>query len=436
MPQMLADLLDSPVRRGFAAQVFGLVSILVIQLLQVPIFIEIVGAARYGAYLVLIAVPSALTLSDFGLLSATSTRLMALLANSRLAEARALSRFANSVVAYISSFLFITTSVVVLSSNIINDSDGSTEAKRIVILYSLYAVLSVISSAFEGSMRAAGAYAGAWVRLGLMRMADFAASAVVLYISKSLVLAVLALCMCRIAGLVLLKKRLSRVAPWNSWKLVLPRPVMAPGLLRPTIGALCLPVGFALANQGALLAVASLFGPIAVVVFSTARTMVNLLRQLMSAIANASLPSITLSLARQNPKLAWAQLFRAFRVSSCIVIVGGIVFGLLGPSIISVWTNHKINTGSALICAFCFQVLVESTWLLLSLWFLAQNRQLGFSAFYTFSAGAYVGLLVLLRPSTLAGVAYIQVGCSLMVLLWVVILLSNDRRRLQSVAFV
>jgi O-antigen/teichoic acid export membrane protein len=419
--------LSSPSRRGLLAQLFSLSTILGVQVLQVPIFIHVLGPKTYGSYLILIALPSALTLSDFGLLSATSTRLMAFVATGDLKSARRLSRFTNSLVIGITSAILVIVAAVIWLVPLHADPIGPIDARLIIIQYCLYAVLSVFSSAFEGSMRAAGAYAGAWARLGVLRLVDFAAAVVALTITGSPVYAVSAMLMSRGAGLVWLRWRVHVVAPWASWRPLWPRAVMAPGLLRPTLGSLALPVGNALVNQGALIAVGASLGPVAVVTFTTVRTMVNVLRQLTGVVANSSLPKLTQDIATRSYASARANHKRSIGLTSVVSLIGAVAMSLMGPWIVSIWTSGQVVASHAFIALMSVQTLVESTWVILSIWFLAQNRHLSYSLVYLASATLFVSAVLVLRPSNLDFVAVLQIASSSIVLIWVAILLRKEK---------
>jgi O-antigen/teichoic acid export membrane protein len=421
-------LLD-PSRRGFFAQIFSLFTILAIQIMQVPIFIGVLGTAQYGAYLVLIALPSALTLSDFGLLSATSTRLMTLVSTGRDDEARRLSRFTNSVVVYITTFLLIASVVVILSVDISSSEIKLSDARMIVLQFALYAVFSVYSSSSEGSMRAAGRYANAWVRLSVMRLVDFFAGVTLLMLSGDAVLIVTGMLVSRMFGLILLRGKTRRVAPWASWKLVLPKREMAPGLLKPTLGSLALPVGNAFVNQGALLAVGTVLGPSAVVVFSTVRTMVNCLRQLTSVMTNASLPAITQAFAKGAQDEIRERLRRATIGVGAVAVFASGSLALLGPWIVSIWTSGAVTATPTMVALFCLQSLVESMWLVLSLRFLAQNRHFGYSLVFLSTSVLFVTSLLLFRPESLELVALVQIGSSSVVLLWIIFSIGLEGRR-------
>lgn len=418
----------SPSRRGLVAQLFSLAVIVTIQIIQVPVFIGVLGPAKYGSYLVLIAIPSALTLADFGLLGVTATRMLALLAHGKYSEATVLSRFTNSFVMIATSLILVAVSIATWSFDVSQHDVGLAESRAIIQFYSIYAVLSVYSSSFEAAMRAAGSYPAAWIRLSVMRLIDFVVGAVLLIWTGGIVVSIIGMLLSRVIGLLLLRRQVKRIAPWASWKFVFPRASMAPGLLKPTLGSIALPIGNAFVNQGIVLAVSAALGPVAVVVFTSVRTMINVLRQLTNAITNSTMPSLTQLLSHRDLTGARKALKHTALMVGIVVILGGVGLVTLGPWILGIWTHGQVSAPPGFIAMLVLQSLVESAWLVLSLWFYAQNRHFGYSVVYVLSSGACVLLLFSLRPTSLISVALFLMASSAIVLIWVTIALMNEAR--------
>lgn len=418
----------SPARRGLVAQLFSLGVIVAIQALQIPIFIGSLGTTKYGSYLVLIAIPMSLTLADFGLLSATSTRLIGLLANQRHAEATVLTRFTNSFIMIVTSVILLIVVGVTYSIDVSQPQIGPEESRAIVVLYSLYAVFFVYSSSLEAVMRSAGAYSEGWTRLSVMRLADFIACALALVWTGSLVVSILAMLVFRLIGMATLGLRVRSVAPWASWRPILPRRRMARGLFKPTVGSIALPLGNAFVNQGVVLAVNAAFGPVAVVVLSSVRTMINVLRQLTGAITNSTLPSLTHMLSQGDTRGARRLIKRSAVLVGATLVLGGLGLVVLGPWILEIWTNGKVSAPPGLIGAFVFQSLLESAWLVTALWFVAQNRHFGYSIVFLFSSVTTIILLMLMQPASLVSVALMLATSSGVVLIWVVVAYMKETR--------
>src|ERR1700731_1725951 len=66
--------------RGFGATALGPVVTAIIQLGSVPVFLHVWGAAKYGDWLLLSAIPSYLTLSDLGFGNASGSDMPMLVA--------------------------------------------------------------------------------------------------------------------------------------------------------------------------------------------------------------------------------------------------------------------------------------------------------------------------------------------------------------------
>jgi O-antigen/teichoic acid export membrane protein len=425
----------TPLRRAMSAQFYSLVVITLIQVAQVPIYIWALGAEKYGGYLLLVAIPSALTLADFGLLSATSTRQIGHVARGELKAAAALSRFTNSILMYIAAVALAGVAVYTAVGPVPQVAGFvSVEARSLLVAYSVYALLFVISSSFEGVYRAAGRHVWAWTRLSSLRLLDFVTGAGVLLATHDIVLTILAMVTTRVVGLAFIAAKVRSVATWASWRPCLPRRHMAPGMLRPTLGSLAQPAANALVNQGATVAVGVILGPVAVVALSSCRTLANMLRQLTGVVNNSALPQLTTDLAEGRRVSAFKDLRRNALFVAAVILPCGAILGVLGPWVISLWTHGAVVDTTVLLWLLVVQVLVESAWLVLSMWYLAQNRHLGYSVVYLVSAMAFVGAILLFSPRTLEWVVVVQIIAAASVLVYLIIRLLSKENGKPNVA--
>jgi O-antigen/teichoic acid export membrane protein len=405
-----------------SAQLYSLLVITLVQIAQVPVYIWSLGAEKYGGYLLLIAVPSILTLADFGLLSATSTRQIRHVALREYETATVLSRFTNTILMSVTCLALVLVTIYAALGAVPRVTGfGASEASGLLVLYSTYALLFLLSSSFEGVYRAAGQYAWAWTRLSTLRLVDFACGAAVLLVSHDVLLSTGTMIASRVVGLVMIGSRLPAVAPWASWRPCIPRRHMAPGMLQPTIGSLAQPAANALVNQGTTVAVGVVLGPVAVVALSSCRTLANMLRQLTGVVNNSTLPQLTADLASGRRVKARADLKRNGLLVAGVLATGGLALGLLGPWVISIWTHGSVTDITSLLWILVLQVTVESSWLVLAMWFLAQNRHIGYSLVYLVSAALFVGSILVVRPDSLEVVSWLQVAAAVTVLTYLVV---------------
>lgn len=387
----LQSLMTTGPVRGVGAQLVVLCSVLGVQLFQVPIFLSVLSPEVYGSYLVLIAVPTAAAMADFGLLSASSTRLVALVAQGEYRIARLLFRLTFTIVAAISVTLLVAASIVYSGADLAQPGINSDTAGMVVLLYVIYTVLSLLSSLCEMAMRGNNVYATAWLWTAALRVTEFLACAALLISTSSLTNAVVALVVARAIGVAFFLTMTKSKVSWVSFTpLVTNRDVLR-GLLRPTLGSAALPVGNALLNQGLVLAVNAALGPASVVIYTTGRTLMNTSRQVTNAIANGVLPSLTqytaLGKADHMSKVLRRSLFLACSVTAII----GLMLIILGPKIVEIWTLNELFLPTNFIVLLAVLSLPEACWIILSLRLLAANNHFGYSVFYALTAAGVVG---------------------------------------------
>ncbi|MBX7444920.1 MULTISPECIES: hypothetical protein [unclassified Arthrobacter] len=334
-----------------------------------------------------------MTLADFGLLSALSTRLTRLIAAGEVREAVQLFRMGVFIVGSLVVFILVTVIIFIGLTSLQFAPFDQVQTKFIVIQYTCYSLLFIVSSALEAAMRASNAYADAWIRLAALRILDFAAGVTFLYLTRSVALAVSGMLVCRLTGVFFLYRTTRRRAPWTSFLPLRPTSSGMRGMLQPTIGSAALPLGNAVLNQGVVLAVHASLGANAVALYSTTRTMVSTVRQLSNVVSNGIMPHMTQQYALGLERQADRFLRRVVLASSVVFCAASIALLLGGQWIISVWTLGAIAPSHAFLALMILQVLLDSLWVLIAVKLLSQNCHFEYSVFY--ASVALITVLVL-----------------------------------------
>src|SRR6202042_2233454 len=102
------------------------------------------------------------------------------------------------------------------------------------------------------------------------------------------------------------------------------------------------PLGNALSLQGSLLAVGYALGPVAVVVFSVARTVSRIALQMVQMVNNTFEPEMSLAYGAGNYPLTRTLLRRACQLALIIAIAIVIVVMTLGPWFLTHWTSGHV----------------------------------------------------------------------------------------------
>lgn len=169
-------------------------------------------------------------------------------------------------------------------------------------------------------------------------------------------------------------------------------------LLKPSLMFALIMVAMSLTQQGSVLVVSSIFGGIAVAVFSTARTLTNVAMQTVRMIGSTAWPDLTILYA-QNDFVRLRQLNRLVVTASmtlCIGIASALWFE--GSSVVDVWLHHKIHVDPLFFRLLLLYMVLQSPWLANSNVTAAINRHQKQSWSYLASGLLALASMVFLAP--------------------------------------
>lgn len=398
-------------RRGIAAQALGLASTVGIQLGQVPILLAYLGAETYGEFIALVAIPAFFVLFDGGLLGASSTHMLHLLASGDDRGAARVSRATVTVVIMIVSTL---ATIVALISTIwkplLSHYDVEGSATLVFALYSSFALLNFFTSTIEGALRAAGHYPFGWTFTATARLVEFAAAATSLALTGSLAVFCATLVFTRASAIVVFYIAARRRAPWFRMR---PGP-RALEALRPIrsgmAGTFLQPIANVALASGPVLVVSAALGPSAVVAYSTSRTLVNTQRQVASIVLNARLPGLTTKLAQGHYSAARALYGAAVRSVAVLTLATTVGLVLLGDTVLVIWTGGVVSDSRPLVYLLILASVVEVAWLCTASWFVARNLHFRITSGYLAAAIITVLATWSIMPAPVWSVPAIQAG--------------------------
>jgi O-antigen/teichoic acid export membrane protein len=212
-------------------------------------------------------------------------------------------------------------------------------------------------------------------------------------------------------GTLLLWVALKREVPWIEFGFQHARMTTLRRLTGPSVSFLALPIGLSLNLQGMLLVVGHVLGPVAVVIFSTARTVSRVAVQFMNMISNTIWPEMSTAVGAEDWPLARAIHRRACQISIGIGLLIVIAMGTVGPWIWPRWTLHSFPTDTVLLDLMLLLVVFSSLWMTSMTALTATNRHQKVTVMYLIVTMASVGVAwVLASPFGLRGVAVALIG--------------------------
>jgi O-antigen/teichoic acid export membrane protein len=388
--------------RGLGATALGPVVTALIQLGSVPILLHVWGVAKYGDWLLLSAIPSYLTLSDLGLGDASGSDMsMRVAAGDRKA---ALETFQSSWV-----FVTAVSSVILLLALIFVwwipwqpwlklSSVSSRQAAELISVLGAYVVLSQQNGIAESGYRSDGHFATGTFWMAILRFVEAAVAAIVAVLHGDLLAVASTYLLVRCVGTVGYALLLRRVSPWIHYGIGHARLKTIRQVAAPAFAFMAFPAGQALSFQGFTILIGAVLGPIAVVSFSTLRTLSRLNVQILTMIANTLWPELSrafgegdVHLARRLHRLAW-------QASLGLSLLGGALLWMSGPFIYRVWVHHNVSFNTT-----CFHVLLlvavaSSLWTMSSVILMSINVHSRIAAAYVAATAISLGLASLFIP--------------------------------------
>ncbi|MFD2161649.1 lipopolysaccharide biosynthesis protein [Paradesertivirga mongoliensis] len=413
--------------KASGAAAFGQIINIVNQLLLVPIYIKFWGPHLYGEWLILSAAPSLIAMAGdlgFGTVAANEMNLC-VAKNNRLG---ALKSFQNtwivistfSVIFLLVAFTGIYLSPIDRLLNITDIAEG--DSKLILVLFLINILVIQQNSLLLGALRCEGNYVIGMNIGNFSKIAELSLIIISLtFFSAGPVLIVsIILSMSIIAGFIhriILAKRSSWIyygVRHFSYKAVKEQLPLA-------LSFLSFPLTQAFSIQGAVIIVGSILGPAAVVIFSTTRTFMNVIKQVVSTLNLAITPELTTAYGKEN-----FEKFKRIFISSiqvlAVVLIGFNLFVLVfGKPLFHFWTKNKVQVSDLFFYSFAIITSVSAVWNLFGIVQGSTNKAKKYAVYNLISiAILIISVIVLTRILGLNGVIIAMLLSELFMLLFVV----------------
>lgn len=396
--------------RGFAAQGFAQVVNLFLQLFSVPMFLYFWGKTLYGEWILLSTIPGYFAISDLSFGSAAGNEMTMLVA--RGDRKRALQVFQSAwVMVTAVSLLFMAAAVVILpfvsierGLKLVGVSHQEAVAVCIVLIAQM--ILAQQGGLLEPGWRCEGNYATNTMVMNLLRLTEFFVTVGALLLHGRMLTVAVAALVTRFVGYVVIWIYLKHKTPWLELGWRHARLEVVKPLVIPALSFNAFPLGWALSLQGMVLVVGAFFGPVAVVIFSTTRTLTRLIWQLLNTITNtiwvelsAAFGAGDLNLARNlHRRACQVGLWGALAISACLVVVG--------PAFHHFWTRGRTAFNIELFHLLLVDIVLCSLWSISYVVPMSVNKHQGLAAVFLTANGLALGFAILFaRLMGLPGVA-------------------------------
>jgi O-antigen/teichoic acid export membrane protein len=411
--------------RGFGASALGPVVTLIIQVVKVPIFLHMWGATLYGEWLILSAIPTYLALSDIGFGNVAGSDMTMNVAAGK--HDAALDSFQSTWVLVCSVSLVMMALVSVGSWFVPWDAwmklsvISNHHAAQIMLVFSAYVLFSLQYGILDSGFRCDGNFALGTTCLNIVRFSEAAIATIPLLCGGGPLMVAATYLLVRIIGCVVLMLLLRSKSPWIRYGIQHANLGSIRRLASPAFAFMAFPIGSALSLQGFTVVVAASLGPVAVVAFSTMRTLSRVGYQVLAVIGRAIWPELSAAFGSGNVGLARKLHRRACQVAFTLSLGCSLVLSVASPYFYGSWTRHAVHFDPLTFNILLLVVLVNSFWATSAVVALASNQHEKMAIAYVIGTSISLGLAwALMKPFGTAGAAA-SLLCIDLSMAWIVI---------------
>lgn len=372
--------------QGVAANGFGQIVAIVIQLVSVPIFIKFWGVELYGEWLLINTIPAYLNMSDIGFTTITANEMTMLVSRNDRSKALGIFQSTWVLLCFISAFML----VIALSVTWFIPMEVWFNFKHvahldlviIVILLSLYVIVGLQTRLLMAGFRCEGRYALGTFLSTLFLLIEYLVVAIVVYSKGSPIHAALSFLIMRIIGTICIKVISYKNMSWIVYGFRNASFSTIRKLARPSFSFMAFPLGNLCKDQGLIAVIGFFLGSASVVMFATTRTIVNAGYQLMTMINHAVWPEMSMAYGNKNMEVAKKLHSSAFKVSVILTFFFAVGLFFTGELIIKTWTLGKVIIPADFLYLMLCSLMANALWYTSSMIPIAINRHEKMTIFY------------------------------------------------------
>ena len=375
-------------RVGFTlvAQLYSQIVNVGVQLLLVPILLYAWGAERYGVWLLLSAIPTYLTFSDFGFtLTAKNEMTIRVAKGDRqgaLVTYQSVFMLLNAVACVVILLAAAGLLSVRLGAHFDLGSLSETDAKLVLFMLGLNVIIYQYIMLLSAGVRGAGRPAAEILLAATARLAGGAVTVIVALLGGGLRAVAISGLFTSLVFVCIFLIWLRSIAPWLrlGWSQATRGEVKR--LFHPSISFMSQTLGQAFAISGPVIVLGMVAKPLDVVTFSTCRTLARLGTTATNTINSAIMPEYSRLFGVGNFFLLRRIALLQLGVTLVISCVFFITLYLLGGWLLFIWTKAGVHLEQPFFTLLLLSVIAEMLWTTIWIPLLAINR-------HVFAAHAY-----------------------------------------------
>lgn len=347
------------VSSGAAANVLNLFYVTAITGLTVPVLIHAWGVPEYGTWLMLTAIPTYLSLSDFGFATAATNEIAMSTARGDLVRATstlhsvwALNLVACAIIVIVSS----------MAGFIMFAANFHREYAVVVPILAAFSAACLLSRVVLGAFRGGGRYATGTLLYDGLQFCEGLLSLLAAFLGLKFLGVAITLLAARAGSTLISYLVLRRTIPHLSLGVSKASLAQLRELLAPAFASMSIPIALALNMQGVAVVLGAIVSPTATAALSTTRTVSRVAVQIISALNRALIPELSAASARGDHG-AREKILRLNRlVLMAVAVPAAIAFIVVGGPLVSLWTSGRIVPPFPTVTALGIAMALHCIW--------------------------------------------------------------------------
>lgn len=332
--------------RGTSANAYGIAVVVIVQLAGVPILLDAWGTQLYGGWLVLSSIPAYLSLTNLGFTNSIANDMTMRVARGDHAGALAAIHSLIALVAatgMVGGLVAIGFVFALPLTHWLHLVDlPRWQVRGILLLLAAEVLMQLIGGVAAAGYRANGDFALGVILNNSIMLCQYLALWAAALAGLGLVGAAAAFLLVRIVGNMSMLIHLMIRHRWLRLGIRYASLRYLRKMVSPSFANLLLPTANALKNQGLVLVISALLGPLAVVTFSILRTLTRLSLRLVGAISYAIEPEVAMTegseAIQQRRRLYQFTLRATFWMS----VGAGVALFFAGNRVLELWTHGNV----------------------------------------------------------------------------------------------
>jgi O-antigen/teichoic acid export membrane protein len=358
------------------------------QLVSLPLFLAFWDLHQYGLWLLISSAPAYFSLADVGVGTVAMNRMTMFAAQGREHEAGRVFQVALGMTAA-STLLLLALALLVIWG--LAPGPLQDPATRMTLSLLVVATLAAtFTPLVDGQFRAAGQSATGTLSIHLSRLVEWSGGIAGLVMFRTMVAVAAGTLLARLVATLAMVLWTRHHFPRYRWQPATPAREELRELVPQAAAFLALPVGNTLILQGVNMVVGSIFGPAALAVFSSFRTLSRVPVQLLTMFSRSVWPEMSRSYGAGD----LATLGNLYRKSSRISLLGCaaicVVIYFAAPLLLQLWSHGKIAMDAPLLAMLLAAALAGCAWQVEQVLLAATNTHVRLSFWYLLVAVAVV----------------------------------------------